>query len=97
VESWLKRYFPGLLGPKLYTKTCLHTMPKDRDFIIDAVPGHPQILVCVGAGHAYKFASLQGKILSQLAIDDQIEYPIEAFNLDRPAITKPDYKAVLHI
>jgi sarcosine oxidase len=97
LEAWLKQYVPGFLGPKLYTKTCLYAMPKDRDFVIDTLPENPQIIVCSGAGHAYKFASLLGKILSQLAIEGQTEYPIEPFTLNRPAITDPNYEAKFHI
>jgi sarcosine oxidase len=91
VEDWLREYLPGFLGPKLYTKTCLYDMPRDRNFVVDSLPEHPQIIVCVGAGHAFKFASLLGKILSQLALDGQTEYPIEAFSITRPAITDPAY------
>ncbi len=97
VESWLRQYVPGFLGPKLYTKTCLYAMPRDRNFVIDTVPDHPQIIICNGAGHAYKFSSLLGKILSQLAIDGETEYPIAPFTLNRPAITDPNFEATFHI
>lgn len=49
-------------------------MRRDRNFIIDALPEHPQVLICVGAGHAYKFAALLGKFLSELAIDGRTDY-----------------------
>lgn len=97
VEAWLGEYIPGFLGPKLYTKTCLYDMPRDRNFVIDALPGQPQILVCSGAGHAYKFASLLGKILSELAIDGHTDYRIAPFTLQRPAITDPNYPPEFHI
>jgi sarcosine oxidase len=97
LQVWLQKYIPGFLGPKLYTKTCLYAMPKDRNFVVDRVPQHPQIIVCNGAGHAYKFAGLLGKILSQLAIDGRSEYPIAPFSLQRPAITDPNYQATFHI
>lgn len=97
VEDWLKDYIPHFLGPKLYTKTCLYDMPRDRNFVIDALPQHPQIIVCCGAGHAYKFAGLLGKILSELAIDGQTHYPIAPFTLQRPAITDPNFIPVFHI
>ncbi|MGH2521476.1 MAG: N-methyl-L-tryptophan oxidase [Anaerolineales bacterium] len=97
VEAWLNEYIPGFLGPRLYTKTCLYDMPRDRNFVIDALPEHPQILVCSGAGHAYKFASLLGKILSELALDGHTDYPIAPFTLQRPAIADPNYPPAFHI
>jgi sarcosine oxidase len=97
LENWLAEYIPGFLGPKLYTKTCLYTLPRDRDFVVDFLPQHPQILVCIGAGHGYKFAGLFGKILSELAIDGRTDSSIESFNLRRAAITDPDFAADFRI
>jgi sarcosine oxidase len=86
VENFLKQYIPTALGPVIYTKTCLYTMPPDRDFVIDAVPGYENCVVAIGAGHAFKFASLIGKILSELAIDGVTESDIEPFKIDRPIL-----------
>ena len=69
VVRFLERYLPSALGPVLYTKTCLYTLTPDRDFVIDTVPGRPEIAVAIGGGHGFKFASLVGRILSELAID----------------------------
>jgi sarcosine oxidase len=96
-ERWLKKYIPGFLVPILYTKTCQYAMPRDRGFVIDTLPGYPQICVFIGAGHAYKFAALFGKILSELAIDGHTGYPIEAFRVDRPAITDPNYPPTFRV
>ncbi|GAB4431636.1 MAG: N-methyl-L-tryptophan oxidase [Chloroflexi bacterium OHK40] len=92
LRRFLGRYLPGALGLELYTRTCLYTLTPDRDFVIDTVPGHPQISLAVGAGHAFKFAGLIGRILSQLALDGHSAYPIAAFRLDRPALTDPSYQ-----
>jgi sarcosine oxidase len=66
-------------------------MPRDRTFIIDSLPEHPQISLCVGAGHAFKFASLFGQILSHLAVDGRTPHDISSLTLNRPAITDPEY------
>jgi sarcosine oxidase len=66
-------------------------MPPDREFVLGTLPDHPQISVFCGAGHAYKFAGLVGKILSELALSGQTQHPIEAFRPDRPALTDPGY------
>jgi sarcosine oxidase len=94
VRRFLERYIPGSLGPELYTKTCLYDMPPDREFVLGTLPEHPQISLFNGAGHGFKFASLAGKILSELAVRGETSYPIEAFRPDRPALTDPSYDPV---
>ncbi len=88
---FLEERIPGSLGPVLYTKPCLYTLPPDKGFIIDTLPELPQIAVAIGAGHSFKFASLIGSILSQLALDGESVFPIEAMRIDRPAITDPNF------
>jgi len=88
VEDFFKKYIPTAHGPILYTKTCLYTLTPDRDFVIDRVPGHENVLVALGAAHAFKFASLIGKILSELAIDGATDSDIEPFKIDRRILTE---------
>jgi sarcosine oxidase len=91
---FLEARIPRALGPELLTKTCLYTMPPDRDFVLDAVPGHPRITVACDAAHAFKFATLFGRVLSDLALDGQTPYPISTFRADRPALTDPSFRPV---
>ena len=56
LERFMNQYLPTALGPVIYTKTCLYTLPPDRDFVLDALPGHQNCFMAVGAGHAFKFA-----------------------------------------
>lgn len=88
VQSFLQRYLPTALGPTLSTKTCLYTLPPDRDFIIDGVPGYPRTAVAIGAGHAFKFASVIGKILSELVLDERTAADISGFRIDRPILAE---------
>ena len=91
LENFLAERIPDFLGPQLYTKPCIYTMPPDRGFVIDALPDLPQISLAIGAGHAFKFASLIGLILSELALQGYSSYDISAFSLSRPAITDPKF------
>jgi len=86
VKDFLSRYIPGALGPEIYTRTCLYTIPPDRDFVIDALPGHPNCVIAVDAAHGFKFASLIGKILSELAVDGRSESDLQRFHFDRPIL-----------
>ncbi len=83
VETFLQKFIPDAVGPVLYTKSCLYTLTPDRDFVIDKIPEHPDCLIAIGAGHAFKFASLIGKILSELAIDGHAESDISQFKITR--------------
>ncbi|MBK8432697.1 MAG: N-methyl-L-tryptophan oxidase [Chloroflexi bacterium] len=86
VEAFTQQVIPQAYGPLHLAKTCLYTMPPDRDFVLDALPEYPQVLVAIGAGHAFKFASLIGKILSELAIDGHTASDISPFALTRPIL-----------
>lgn len=91
VRDFLARHLPGAVGPLLYSKTCLYDMPPDRNFILGALPGHPQIVMACGAAHSFKFAALIGEILAQLATTGRSDYPIEPFGLGRAALTEAGY------
>jgi sarcosine oxidase len=86
VQEFLGKYIPSALGPIIYTKSCLYTLTPDRDFVLDTVPEHPNVMIAIGGGHGFKFASLIGRILSELALDGHTERNIEPFRLTRPIL-----------
>lgn len=83
VQAFMRKLLPGALGPILYTKTCLYTLTPDRDFIIDRVPDHPDVALAVGAGHAFKYASVIGKLLAGLAGVGKVDTDLAPFAADR--------------
>ncbi|KAK6185373.1 hypothetical protein SNE40_007623 [Patella caerulea] len=91
--SLMQSLAPKFVGPIMYTKTCLYTMTPDRHFVIDKCDkeGWSDVIFCCGAGHAFKFACLLGKIMSEMAIDGKTQYDIAGFTRYREAITDPNY------
>jgi sarcosine oxidase len=87
VKGLLERYLPAALGPVDLMKTCLYARTPDRDFVIDALPGHPNVSVAVGDGHAFKFGSLIGRILSEGAAEG---CDLTAFKITRPTLSGLD-------
>ena len=83
VCDFLSRHIPGALGPIIYTKTCLYTLTPDRDFVLDRLPDYPGALVAIGGGHGFKFASVVGKILAELAVDGRTGHELTPFRFDR--------------
>jgi sarcosine oxidase len=90
VTRFLERRLPDVLGPAIYTKTCLYTLTPDRDFVLDTLPEHPEVTIAIGGGHGYKFASLVGQILSELAIDGMTPRDLSPFRFDRPILQLAD-------
>jgi sarcosine oxidase len=90
VVRFLERHLPGALGPIIYTRTCLYTLTPDRDFVLDVLPEHPEIAIAIGGGHGFKFASLIGQILSELAIDGHSPRDLASFRIDRPILQMKD-------
>ncbi len=78
------RYFPDANGPTVMLKTCLFTNTRDEHFLIDAHPEFRQ--VCIGAGfsgHGFKFASVVGEIMADLALEGSTRWDIGMFRLSR--------------
>lgn len=89
VLRFLEEHIPAATGPVLYTKTCLLTHTPDADFVLDTIPGHPGCVCAVGATHAFKFASVIGRTLSELLIDGSTPADISAFRFKRPGLQEP--------
>jgi sarcosine oxidase len=87
VKDFIERYLPAAVGPVDLVKTCLYARTPDRDFVIDALPEHPNVSVAVGDGHAFKFASLIGRILSDGAAQG---CDLRAFKITRPVLSRLD-------
>lgn len=94
--DFVARHIPRFGGPELYTKTCLYTVPPDQNFVLDTLPEHPQVVVGIGAGHAFKFAALIGQLLADLVGGREPSQPIDAFSITRPALTDPSFPRSFH-
>ncbi|MEZ5092501.1 N-methyl-L-tryptophan oxidase [Nocardioides sp.] len=79
-------------GSPVRSLRCQYTLTPDRDFLIDAVPGHPNVWVGLGAAHGFKFAPTFGRILAELAATGQTSSDIGAWGFDRPGLTDPDFE-----
>jgi sarcosine oxidase len=84
LREFTDRYFPDASGPTMSLKSCMFTNSPDGHFIIDLYPGYPQVSFAAGfTGHGYKFASVVGEIMGDLAINGRTRHDIELFRHDR--------------
>jgi sarcosine oxidase len=81
MRRWLAERIPALSGGALVAaKTCMYTLTPDKDFLIGLHPQHPQVVLASPcSGHGFKFASVVGEILADLAIDGATQQPIAPF------------------
>ncbi len=64
--------------------TCMFTNTPDGHFIIDLHPHYPQIsFASACSGHGFKFASVVGQMMADLAEHRKSRYTLEIFRLDR--------------
>jgi sarcosine oxidase len=84
LRAFAIRHFPEGAGPTIMLKACLFTNSPDEHFVIDLLPDAPQVSVAAGfSGHGYKFCSLVGEVMADLAIDGSTSHDIGLFRLDR--------------
>jgi sarcosine oxidase len=80
----LRDYLPLADGPLLDLRVCLYTNSPDHHFIVDRHPHLPRVtLACGFSGHGFKFASVIGEILAQLAVSGRSTLPVEFLSLRR--------------
>jgi sarcosine oxidase len=84
--EFMRRTFPRAVGREHLLKTCLYTLPPDRDFVLDRLPGHERVLLAVGAGHAFKFSTQIGRILTDLTLTGSTPHDIALFRADRDVL-----------
>jgi sarcosine oxidase len=84
LRAFVRRYFPDGDGPTLSMHTCLFTNTPDAHFVIDAHPDYPNVFIAGGfSGHGFKFCSVVGEILADLAQGGSTRHDISLFRATR--------------
>jgi sarcosine oxidase len=83
-RAFLAQHLPGVNGPLRKAQTCIYTLTPDRHFLIDLLPGHANVAVAAGfSGHGFKFASVVGEILADLAEHGSTNHGTDLFRFSR--------------
>jgi sarcosine oxidase len=84
LRALLQRYVPAAAGEIHRTSLCIYTRSPDEHFVLGQHPQAPQIVLASPcSGHGFKFASVMGEILADLAIDRSTDWPIDLFRPQR--------------
>ncbi len=77
VRRFVTQTFPDITGERTAYAVCMYTMTPDQHFVIDRHPLHPQVVIGAGfSGHGYKFASVVGEVLGDLALEGDTVQPV---------------------
>ena len=81
----LNQFLPDAYSSTHVLKTCLYTNTPDENFILDFLPDTDnQVLMAAGfSGHGFKFASVVGEIMADLALKGKTELPIGFLGVGR--------------
>lgn len=95
IRRVLARYMPATNGPLRRMQTCIYTRTPDEFFAIDHVAADPRIVLASPcSGHGFKFASVIGEVLADLALDGRTGHDIGRFRIDR--LTAPTAGTDIH-
>ena len=84
IRDFAREYIPGAAGPLISTRRCLYTLTPDKDFIVDRHPDYPQVVIGAGfSGHGFKFTTLMGKMLADIAVDGSTPHDTSLFKVAR--------------
>lgn len=83
LSTFLQKLMPDKDRQPLRTVTCQYTITPDRRFIISPLEKHRDVIVGLGAAHAFKFAPAFGRVLAELAIDGRTNEDISTFGIPK--------------
>ena len=88
LRGFAERYFPQGAGPTMALRACMFTNTPDEHFIVDHHPDHTQVVLASPcSGHGFKFCSVMGEILADLATQDgTTRHEIGFLRIDRACI-----------
>jgi sarcosine oxidase len=84
LRECVRSFFPAADGEVVRASTCIFTNTSDEHFIIDRLPGAPEVLVVSAcSGHGFKFCSVIGEIVADLVTRGGTTQDISLFGLGR--------------
>lgn len=93
LSQFLRECLPQVDPRPARHSVCLYTLTPDRHFIVDRHPEHPHVALGAGfSGHGFKFTSVIGEALVDLAIDGFTRHPVGFLSAGREALASSNNK-----
>ena len=85
LRPFLRAHIPAVAAaPLRESRICLYTITPDEHFVVDAHPTHKHVVIGAGfSGHGFKFSTMIGKMLSDIALDGSTPHQDRLFKISR--------------
>ena len=84
VEAFVTKHLAEVTMQPTRHCVCLYTMTADENFIVDTHPEHPHVCFAAGlSGHGFKFTTVLGEALADLALNASTALPIDFLSVSR--------------
>lgn len=84
IAQALDGWMPGAAAAFFEAQACAYALTPDEHFIIDRHPQYDNVILCGGfSGHGFKFASVVGEIVADLALDGTTKHDVGFLRLSR--------------
>ncbi len=84
IEACLATHLPDASQQCTAHSVCMYTMSPDGHFVVGQHPEYPQVVFTAGlSGHGFKFTSVLGEIIADLALQGKTRHPIEFLSPQR--------------
>ena len=85
LRPFMRAHIPGIASaPARESRICLYTQTPDEHFIVDRHPEHEHVAIGAGfSGHGFKFSTMIGKMLTDIALDGVTPHNDRLFKISR--------------
>jgi sarcosine oxidase len=84
VSEFLKEFMPAIEPTPVRHSVCMYTKTPDSHFCIDRHPEWDNVVIGAGfSGHGFKFTTVLGEALADLALTGQTNLPVEFLSVKR--------------
>jgi sarcosine oxidase len=85
-RSRVEGRFPQIGGRAVKARACMYTVTPDRNFVVDALDGAPNVLIASAcSGHGFKHSAGLGEAIAERVLGRGTRHELGAFARQRPA------------
>lgn len=81
LAEFTARWFPDAAGPTIDAGVCMFTNSPDEHFVIDLTHDGRAVVAAGFSGHGFKFCSVVGEIVADLALDGGTPHDVALFRM----------------